>query len=236
MAYIIYEGPSLIDGAPIAVIVTDRTANTKTGNMLQTWIIRTDVPPHLAAKDGRDVSICGDCPLRMNPETGKRRCYVQVYQAPLSVYNAYHRGRYTRADARDVGRGRLVRIGSYGDPAAVPASVWHDLASKATGRTGYTHQHSHPSVAVRENALALRGLVMASTETLDQAETLASEGWRTFRVRLASEPLLPRERICPASSEAGAKVQCAACRACDGARRGNRIAIIDHGPAAKAAA
>jgi hypothetical protein len=230
--YIIFEGPSLVDGAPVAVIVTENTRNAKTGNMLQTWIIRTDVPPHHAAADGRDESICGDCALRKDPETGKRRCYVKVYQAPLAVYKAYHRGRYTRADARTVGKGRLVRIGSYGDPATVPAGIWHALASKAIGRTGYTHQHSHAREPVRENAEALRGLVMASVETPEQAETVAERGWRTFRVRLPSEPLLSRERTCPASYEAGARVQCATCRACDGATRGNRIAIMDHGPTA----
>ena len=36
---ILYEGPSMLDGAPIVVIATgfaERTANAKTGSMIQT--------------------------------------------------------------------------------------------------------------------------------------------------------------------------------------------------------
>jgi hypothetical protein len=33
-----------------------------------------------------------------------------------------------------------LRIGSYGDPAAVPTWVWKDLASDVKVMTGYTHQ------------------------------------------------------------------------------------------------
>jgi hypothetical protein len=226
---IIFEGVSEIEGAPIAVIATDGTRNQKTGDMLQTWIIRTDVPPHVAARDGRDVSICGTCIHRRQPD-GSRSCYVAVHNAPLAVFKAYHAGRYQRAAPRAVGAGQLVRIGSYGDPAAVPARVWRELLAESAGRTGYTHQWQHPDPKVRRNARALRGLVMASADTPAEAETAARRGWRTFRVRQPSQPLLLRERICPASAEAGSRVQCATCRACDGATRGNRIAIIDHGP------
>ena len=48
LGVILFEGPSLIDGAPIAVIATGfqrRTANSKTGDMVQTWIIRSDREP-----------------------------------------------------------------------------------------------------------------------------------------------------------------------------------------------
>lgn len=227
---IIFEGPSKIDGAPIVVIATDGSRNEKTGDMIQTWIIRTDVPPHVAARDGRDVSICGTCIHRWDPETHKRSCYVAVHNAPLAVFKAYHAGNYQRATPREVGRGRVVRIGAYGDPAAVPARIWRDLVSESAGRTGYTHQWQHPDPKVRRNAAALRGLVMASADTPADAELAARRGWRTFRVRQPSQPLLPRERTCPASLEAGARVQCVTCRACDGATRGNRIAILDHGP------
>ena len=61
---ILYEGPSLLDGTDIVVIVTGLTAdsgNDKTGAMLQTWILLQEVDPNRAWKDGLDVSICGAC-------------------------------------------------------------------------------------------------------------------------------------------------------------------------------
>jgi hypothetical protein len=46
LGYIAYEGPSLIDGAPIVVIVNkidDGSDNAKTGAIVQSFIIRADV-------------------------------------------------------------------------------------------------------------------------------------------------------------------------------------------------
>ena len=58
--YVIYRGPSLLDGAPIVAIATMQTSNRKTGNMVQTWILREDVSPVEASKAGADASVCGD--------------------------------------------------------------------------------------------------------------------------------------------------------------------------------
>ena len=43
--FILYEGASMLDGAPIVVIATMKTSNRKTGDMVQTWILRSDVNP-----------------------------------------------------------------------------------------------------------------------------------------------------------------------------------------------
>jgi len=64
---ILYEGPSRIDGAPIVAIATgldDPSSNEKTGPMIQTWIMRSDIPPHVAQSSGDDASVCADCKLR----------------------------------------------------------------------------------------------------------------------------------------------------------------------------
>ena len=63
-AGIIYKGKSLVDGQPIVVILSgklNRSSNTKTGDMLQTNIIRQDIPPTVASKTGEDYSICKSC-------------------------------------------------------------------------------------------------------------------------------------------------------------------------------
>ena len=70
---IIYRGPSLLDGAPIVVIAIDSARNTKTGRMVQTYILRADMDPREANKTGADFSICGTCPHRGTPTTDAAR-------------------------------------------------------------------------------------------------------------------------------------------------------------------
>lgn len=54
-------------------------------------------------------------------------CYVRVDNAPRSIYRALQAGRYERADtlehAAEWLRGQDVRLGSYGDPAAISANL-----------------------------------------------------------------------------------------------------------------
>ena len=59
-SFIIYSGPSELDGAPIIVVATFASKNSKTGDMVQVWIMRADIAPHLAKHSGADSSICGD--------------------------------------------------------------------------------------------------------------------------------------------------------------------------------
>ena len=64
---IIYQGPSLIDGSPIVAITVSQSGNTKTGNMVQTYIIRADINPLEASKTGADYAICGACRIAALP-------------------------------------------------------------------------------------------------------------------------------------------------------------------------
>ena len=67
LGLVLYNGPSSLDGELIVVIATGfrrSTANPKTGDMIQTWILRSDVAPFSAIHSGGDESICGSCPLR----------------------------------------------------------------------------------------------------------------------------------------------------------------------------
>ena len=141
--FVLYEGASVLDGAPIVVIATLETSNAKTGAMVQTWILRSDIEPHLAIKTGDDSSVCGNCPQRHN--TGGA-CYVMTHQAPLSVYRSYKRGlypTYSSAEHSSILAGRALRLGAYGDPAAVPFEVFAPLVELASVHTGYTHQIAH---------------------------------------------------------------------------------------------
>ena len=227
--FVFYDGPSMLDGSPILGIAILNSENAKTGDMVQTFIIRADVAPVEALRTGQDAAICGDCKHR--PANGGS-CYVNVGQSVQSVYSAWMRGAYpliAPVDAAPMLAGRYVRLGAYGDPAAIPAEHWHALLALAAGHTGYSHQWRSPL------AQGLRGLVMASADSASERDVAQSMGWRTFRVRLASEALAAREIVCPASDEGGKRRQCITCRACDGATRQGQasIAIIVHGAKAK---
>ena len=230
---VLYAGPSRIDGAPIVAIacrILEASGNAKTGAMVQTFIMRSDIPPHEALKTGSDYSVCGDCPLRPINK-GATRCYVCVYQAPLSVWNAYQRGRYAVAgvdfDAAllpEIFAGLAFRIGSYGDPAAIPPNVWQRVTRYVKSRTGYTHQWD------KRIGAGLKNLCMASADSESDVMRANAKHWRTFRVRKHDAPTLATESICPASKEGGQRVQCDSCGLCKGATIAARnIVIADHG-------
>lgn len=233
---VLYEGPSAIDGAPIVVIanrITTASHNEKTGDMVQTFILRADVAPMVALRSGEDASICGDC---LHRPANKGSCYVNVGRAPTSVYGAYLRGRYARpgvdydpAIIPTLFSGLRVRLGTYGDPAAAPFQVWRAATLNSAGHNGYTHQWRDARFA------SFRLLCMASADTeRDHADAHAA-GWRTFRVKTADAPRLGNEVHCHASKEMGHKTSCTDCLACGGTSAKARASIVinAHGPTAR---
>lgn len=237
--YVIYRGPSLLTGAPIVAVALVASSNRKTGNMVQTYILPDGPNPVEAARSGADEAVCGDCKHR--PANGGA-CYVTLIHGPSSVWRGLQRGIYPDATGlggganvpalMDLGKGRMVRLGTYGDPAAVPSIVWEALVCDAQGRTGYTHQWANEALQPAQRE-ALRELVMASADTEEEAQRARAMGWRHFRIRgSVEEPSMAREFVCPASEEAGKRKTCATCGACDGAQRGPSqasVVIVVHG-------
>jgi|TARA_R110001632_G_scaffold221841_1_gene352621 hypothetical protein len=233
---IIYNGPSLLDGKPIVVIATYSDRNTKTGKVLQTYIIRSDISPLEASKSGEDYSICADCKFRGTPTTDpdrkqakERECYVNLGQGPTIVYKAYKRGVYPVAitiqgdgfvidQVQTLGADRIVRIGTYGDPAAVPSWAWDRLIKRCKSWLAYSHQSGwRPDIA------------MQSADTMAEAVEHWKAGHRTFRVIADLGDLdKTKEILCPASKEAGRRVQCTACKLCKGSSPAKSIAIVQH--------
>lgn len=230
IGYIAYEGPSLIDGKPIVAIVNalKKSGNTKTGHLVQTFILRADLDP-VSALAGEDVSICGRCEHRpsLAKKLGAAPCYVNVFRAPLGVYRAYKRGSYTRAPLKAIAaalEGLQVRIGTYGDPAAVPVDVWSAITADSAGHVGYTHQWQ----AVGFDAKAWAPLVMASADSPDEREQARAMGMRVFRVSIGVDKRAG-EATCPASAEGGKRAQCSDCMLCAGtSKRARDIVIADH--------
>lgn len=236
---IIYQGPSLLDGAPIVVVALTSSTNRKTGNMVQTYILRGDMDPVSASRIGADVSICGNCPHRgtARPEADKgqaagRSCYVILAQGPLMVWKALQKGAYPRSEGHralaEIGRGRMVRIGTYGDGAAVPSYIWDSLTSEAQGWTAYTHQSGWAGAA------ADPARFMVSVESVAEAGRAWEAGARTFRVIGSVDDVVKgREILCPASEEAGKRTSCDKCKLCAGASiAAKSIAIVAHGTGA----
>ena len=234
---VLYRGPSMIDGAPIVAIanrITNASSNAKTGAMVQTFIIRADVSPMAALKSGLDSSVCGNCLMR--PYLGGA-CYVNVGRSVRSVYETLVRGnRYAEPNVDyDVAilpalfAGLGVRLGTYGDPAAVPFQIWRAATLRAAFTNGYTHQWRDARFA------ALKTICMASCDSLSDLADATAAGWRSFRVRAANESKAKGEVICPASKEAGVKTSCDACQACGGtsAKAKASMVIIAHGATAK---
>lgn len=229
---VLWKGASRLDGQPIVAIATFRSENQKTGPMIQTWILRDDIPPVQASQSGDDRSVCGPCPLRgrsLGHKVEGRACYVNLLQGgPTSVWHSYKAGRYPEASDRLLAlyvAGRPVRLGAYGDPCAVPLGAWTRLLAYSCGHTGYTHQWRDPT---HED---YKALLMASVESEAERDEAHALGWRTFRIRREQDPARKGETVCPASSESGHKTKCAECLLCDGTAGTNRrdVVIVAHG-------
>lgn len=244
--FVLWEGPSAIDGTPIGVVVThvtprNRPLNRKIGNMSQAWILLRDTAPIDAVRNGADAAVCGSCRFRPSAEGG---CYVPVAATAQRVWYTWRvRGSYSAVDRlpADLAE-KPCRIGAWGDPAAVPAAAWEDLLQAVPSFTAYTHRW-------RELSSDVWGWCMASADSPAEAVDAQRAGWRTFRARLPSSPLLAGERVCPSAAEAQTHGKpaavCAVCRLCDGVRLtpdGERqvrqppsAAIIVHGHAGRRA-
>lgn len=249
--FVVYDGPSALDGAPIVAIATGTarpSENRKTGAMVQVWVLPRDASPIESVRTGADASVCGDCPLRGMLGKG-RGCYVDLAKAPGAVWNAYHRGVYPAWDGAPFAR--PLRLGAWGDPAALPIEILEALAAAAPqGHTGYTHQWASLPAST---AKRYRALLMASVETSREYTHAQYLGWRTFRVLpigsdIEAEPVpsvhrddrrRKNEIICPASPEGGDRAACATCGLCNGSLgKGARdprasIAILAHGAGAR---
>lgn len=231
IGFILYEGPSEIGLGDIVCIATLESANIKTGNMVQVWILPKSVDPLEALHTEQNGAACGTCPLQgtWDPVKGKlvdRVCYVNVGQAPKQVYRSYENGRYPVYDHnRDsvLLRSREIRIGAYGDPAAVPTELVKYLATIGESWTGYSHQLF---TIDRDRANELAKILMVSCHTKAQDAEAKRRGWRTFTA-IDPRQTPPADSIeCPNYTHG---VQCADCRLCQGtAKQAKSVFVIAH--------
>lgn len=226
---IVYRGPSMLTGDPIVAILTGLdggSRNPKTGPMVQGFVLRADVGPMDAKRRNIDDAVCGDCQLR-GRDGRDSGCYVAAWVSPLAVYKQFVAGAYLEpswAGAQALVEGRGLRLCAYGDPVAVPFTVWSMLLATAGTHVGYTH-----SWKIADERF--KAVLMASVD--DPAEWYDAQcaGWRTFRIRRPGDDLIAgAEFVCPASDEAGHRVTCQQCQLCRGTSSPARsVAIVAHG-------
>lgn len=217
--YKLYEGVSNIDGSNIVGIITLRSENIKTGQMAQLWILNADINPVEASNSGKDIGVCGSCVLRQSLGGA---CYVNLGQAPLSVYRSYKKGNYKSLaiNSYKVLSGLKIRFGAYGDPSALPTEILTALKSVSDKHTSYTHQWK----VANDN---LKKLSMASVDSLAEQMEAVKLGWRTFRVATENSKLLKNEILCPNLTKG---TNCADCGLCSGnSIKAKNIVILAHG-------
>lgn len=214
---IVYEGPSLIDGKPIVLILTglyNPSQNSKTGEQIQSFIICQDDLPTNVVKTGADESICGDCPLR------RTTCYVNLMPVN-AIWKKYKEEGYPPLIPSNLAKikrsYRSLRIGSYGDPTAIPIEAWMPLLESCQSNTGYTH-------AWRYCDQRWRNYLMASIERPADVAIASSMGWRSFRVKSPNDPILSGEIMCRYSKDS--RIQCVDCGLCDGTGSGKEKNVV----------
>tara|TARA_B100001109_G_scaffold255290_1_gene257618 strand:- start:676 stop:1431 length:756 start_codon:yes stop_codon:yes gene_type:complete len=232
--YIIYEGDSCLDKKPIVAILTLTSNNEKlTGGekieLCQLWFLKKDIDPLTASRTGEDFSICGNCKLRgvanLNKKSGvadSRGCYVLLYMRPLSLYKAIPElPRISMSKAKQLVKGKFLRVGAYGDSGSVPNNYINPLINVSKKFTGYSHQWES---FTNKN-------LMASCETLEQRKIAKKKGYRTFRVLTDKSEISENEILCPASKESLKQSNCFKCGLCNGNKSNSLkdIAIVSHG-------
>lgn len=223
--YILWEGKSQFDDTPLVVLLSGvrYSDNDKTGNMLQTFILRQDMLPTEAVKKGDDFSTCGNCPQR--PITARKTkssvCYVNLGQGINQVWRKYALGKYTHLQDADYHhlKGRKLRMGSYGDPAAIPFSVWSKLLSHVSSHTGYTSSWREPV------AYHLKGICQASCNTVELKNKAESLGWNTFTNVPEGSNAPDNAVLCP--NVKNDEIKCLTCGLCDGKKQ--NVFLYDHG-------
>ncbi|MCP4928098.1 MAG: hypothetical protein GY918_03435 [Gammaproteobacteria bacterium] len=202
------------------------SSNRKTGNACQVWILNRSVDPVTAIKDGQDYGICGNCPHRKQSD-GSRSCYVNVGQAPLSVWKAFHAGKYVNDPgamlSRKAVKGRKIRFGAYGDPALIDSLTFRILATACDGHTAYTHQW-------RESwGKWTAGFMQASCDGMADYLEASAMGFKTFAV-IPKGSVNYSGKQCPATVTDSAAT-CVTCMLCQGDK--TDIFVEAHGSGAK---
>lgn len=222
----------------ISIAVVAQSSNVKTGNVPTVWVGRS-------LSESRES--CAGCPLL---ESGD--CYAQ-YGSPSFAISSVRRAairakswrNYTieRAIANRHHDAKFVRFSALGDCANADRSqVSHAMeVTRENGLdvVGYTHFHA------KRKAQWLRGKLMASVQSVEEAREANSRGWRaaivmpagtTGTLRNDDGSVLAVECPAIAAARLGKTFTCNDCAStkrgalCDASRDLPNVYFADHGP------
>jgi hypothetical protein len=193
-------------------IATTGSTNTKTGNMIQIWILDRNLHPVESIQTGKDASLqCSGCPFA----SGKG-CYVAPMPL-MAIWNKFQRNEYpflafNSLEWNAFWAGKSVRFGAYGNPSLIPLAIVESIASFAFKHTGYFHNWKEMSAA---EAKAYGRFFMASCEPWNVKKANAL-GLRTFTVFPEGAAPEGAGIECLADSRG---LTCTQCGLCDGTER-----------------
>jgi hypothetical protein len=201
LGYILYQGVTGT-GHPYVVVATMFTSNTKTGDMVQVWILLEDMPPYDAVKSGLDAeTVCTDCPWASG-----NGCYVLTWREANQVWNSYKKGNYVYLEEDEysvIFKHRRIRFGAYGNPTLLPIEKVALMAKSCKGWTGYYHNW-------RNLPDEWNQYFMASTETDESYDEAKARGLRVYH----ASPDKPELSVtCPYFTQG---LRCMDCLLCDG--------------------
>ena len=218
---VVWKGISLLDNeTPIMVTMSGfakDSENSKTGAMVQVAILPIFTKPFDNYK-AASPSVCGDCKYN-----GGNGCYVNWSNLTSHWKSTKGQNPIDMSLSQELVKGLEVRLGSAGDPAAVPVWVWQELLKYAKSFTGYTHQW--------RTEHEYKDICMASVDSALERQQAIDKGWNTF---LVYDDVEPTEGIrCLASSDKtdkdGLPYQCITCMACSGKGNNKHINEKLHG-------
>ena len=140
------------------------------------------------------------------------------------MYRKYVAGTYSKLSKNEIELLKYyrypIRIGSYGDPTAVPFDIWEPIISASGGHTGYTHQFLTCDSRWKQ-------YLMASVQSESEARIAQNRGWRTFRIIAPDARLTQNEILCRHTEDD--IIKCEFCMLCDGKSSKPNIADRVHG-------
>jgi hypothetical protein len=210
------------------------SSNVKTGNVPTAWVGTT--------RDACRES-CRGCPLAPKDIGGNGECYSHSGSPAIahsSIRKAAAAGKdrtLTAAIRGAVRSARMLRYTAIGDGGRTAPGVADRIVEAARAAklqlVGYTHHWREPAVAAE-----WRGRLMASVESMADADAALAAGWRAAVVvpvdtpARGTTPSGARFVVCPAQTSDG-RVTCNDCRLCDASRPGPVIAFREHGNGVK---
>ena len=200
-----------------------KSTNRKTGEMIQTYLLDkatlTTEPKVFGAK-------CAECPMVSkcyvnHDKQSVRRTVKKLLNGEACSYKFS-----TLDEVLPLLRGERVRLGTYGDPSALPLHDLQKICEASNGWTGYTHFFKEID---SDYALFL----MASVESLEGELLAHALGYLTFRVLLKEDENLEVTKksiqcLNVVDEKTLVSLQCVDCLICSGTKGRGKKSVYIH--------